>query len=702
MATQLDFKGIIKAYPYIKPSIASSTVPQPVASPEALPILNSPQQMFLAQDLANASHSLDVDTANLKKFVNQIPTDVSELGGGIFKDLFNFDDEATKAGQDSIGKDTWNVLSESVNLGVPVWLKNLVGTEEKPGPLKKTLKTLGTITDILGKVLTILSLFVEGFNSFSMLMKSIITLVQEQIKKFADEALKAGVYITMIAPEAFFEKPTSNNRMEKFLRSYGGYQAFLGQLNAMLHNKSDKNAPPFTSNLSYMGGAIVLIDSTTLDEIWSALKTLGGMFTFAKLFGLHFEPPAPSNLTGSCAFKVVGEAQTFGVKLEWDNPFIASTFVLSRSRVQGGQKSFQPYFPDSLLDDKKTKQPGLITVTKAWLSSIGSSWTSKTKYTAAERRAQAQKNNKDIAVGAPLLFPEKLVTAYIDPSFNKGKSKVVVGGVDHTVTYFDSDIKLYKGKAYLLKTGKTDPLAGANSSQELNEAQFALNVYEPVSQLFYVVQSSTAMLLKGPFSQETSVIIKTCNDSYNATEVVEQANGRFTIFSTTGMRGALKLNTWSVYQVNLMVPWIPEIVKFFDKILNTLKGGTANASDAFIAFVNQLIDKVNTYIQLVNVIAYLISMLQNFAFGPSFAFLNLPPKQGGVDVLMERIRRAKLPPLTEEERKMGVPERAFSGPDGITIGLVILYGAGGDEASQKIIGLTETAIGFIANLFKKK
>jgi hypothetical protein len=146
----------------------------------------------------------------------------------------------------------------------------------------------------------------------------------------------------------------------------------------------------------------------------------------------------------------------------------------------------------------------------------------------------------------------------------------------------------------------------------------------------------------------------------NANQVIEHPNGALE-YAMPGWQG---LGKWSSIQPFKLIPGIPVAVDMLKKMLQSLGGMSKNASKSFVDFINNLKVKVEYYINLLQVIADLINLILelNSSYA-SIATLEITPQQGGVDNFADRIFRSKPP-----------DGHTFSGVNGITMGIVMLYG----------------------------
>ena len=358
--------------------------------------------------------------------------------------------------------------------------------------LNQALKGLNALVKVLTKVLQIVQLFISGFNSFSKLILAAINYTQTQIDNYATDVLKFGVYLNIIAPPAFYSKnPLDTNTSSQ---SRGGFDGFITRLRQSLNDHSDPLRPTF-NNTSVVGGLVILLDTESLDEVYTGLKQLMSVFNFIPKFGLHTTPPSPKNIQGHCGFfQKLGETtQTYGIQLQWDQNYMSTNFLVYRSRTPQPSILYdQPYVPDTMMDNKDTGQPGLITVFKDLIA--------------------------DIFSGEKFQLPVRDKTTYQDPSFNNGDPVVVANNfVSTTLSYVDTDISLENNVAMvpeLKLDGKGNPTGVTGN-------------LIPVTTLYYIIQSSdVTTLIKGPFSQVVTVPIKTCNDGFNTADIIIQPNSK--------------------------------------------------------------------------------------------------------------------------------------------------------------------------------
>lgn len=587
---QVDLKAKLKAFPYIAPAIAAAAA---AAQKEA--------------------RDLDSFVSDLESFSSRIPTDISQLIG-----------PNASPGAGVAGEDEWN------RMGVPIddklgWVSDITGSMET------AFKGLDKVITILSKILRIIELFNSTFNSFSKLFASVIDFAQSKIDEFAG-SLNDGVFASVFAPPALLRKSAGNVDSKHQLR--GGFQGFISRFENSLQNTKDDNRPTFSTN-AYVGGMVVMVDTESIDELWTGLQQLASMFDFMQLLPINLSPPPPTNVRGFCGYFVDPAElkkrrsdrdltkKKFGVRLEWDSSFTSSAYHVYRSRIPGGRRSREEFIPTYMVDNKETGEPGLLSVTFDLLSAI--------------------ENGKETIV-----LPERIVNVYNDPDFNKGEPVTVPSppGLT-TLKYIDTEIK-------------TKPLGDTGIDYAYIEED---GKEVPLTNYYYMIRSCGVLgRPEGPNSTEANVAIKTCNDNYNTADVIAHSEGHFEFLSI----GAGKLNNWSSIQISGMVPWYQEIIGILSKFLDTLRGTLTDASSAFSDFLDHMISRIRMYRNILSLVTWLIEQFKKFIFGPSLAILNLPPVFGGMPVFTARVKQAQ------------VPETAgggFSGPNGITVAIVLVYGA---------------------------
>jgi hypothetical protein len=578
---------------------------------------NAPAVTSAAQEAQEEASAIDDFISDLEESSSNIPTDISQIIG-----------PNVSPGAGVAGTDEWNRMAIPIDSKLG-WVTGITSGMES------AFKALDKIATLLSKILKILELFNSSFNSFSKLFVSVINFAQNKIDEMS-QSLTAGVYANVIAPPALLRKSAGDINSRNQLR--GGFQGFISRFESSLHNTKDDNRPTFSIN-AYVGGLVIVVDTESIDRVWTGLQQLAAMFDFMKLFPINLSPPPPTNLRGYCGYfldpaeleKPRAERdlnnKKFGVQIEWDNSFVSSAYNVYRSRFTGGEAVEVPYGPSTLTDDPETGEPGLLTVVADSFSAMKS--------------------------GRPVITPMKTEYVYADPDFNDKKPVKVAAPLTFspTLKYTDTDIK-------------TEPVTG---QEDITYAYIEEDgVHVPITNYYYMIRATGITTIKeGPNSQELNVAIKTCNDNYNIADVIAHPQGRFEFLAV----GAGKLNNWSSIQISAMVPWYIEIIDMLSGFLASLGGTVTDASDAFSDFLDHMISRIRMYGDILSLITWTIEQFKTFIFGPSLALLNLPPVKGGMPVFVERVKQAEVP-----EGSQG-----FSGPNGITVGIVLVYGASGAQ-----------------------
>ena len=490
----------------------------------------------------------------------------------------------------------------------------------------KALSGLDKVIKFLTPILSLLELYVSSFNSFSAALKTAINAVQKFIKKQEETLGNEGIYMNVIIPPAFLALAKGNFKIARMYS--GGFQGFLGRLQTSLHDQSDTRRPDFPSREDIVGGAILLVDTDSISKFfktWKALTDLLGEELFTP-------PPPPRNIRGRSGYFQDGEGKVkFGIQLDWDAPVLPSdSFQISRSYIPGGEVK--------LVDDIPTNIKDLIKVISTML---------------ATHKAE---------------FPKKLERVYSDDDFNLGKVEnafaaltaktkgpvtVLADFVTGGGSYIDYDIPGFTGSGEYVRKGT-----------ELD----ALHPFSPNhDRYYYVIKSSTVGILGAP-SRETRVSVRVCDNSFITANVIEHVDGSYEMLSD----GFSALNKWSSKRIKNVAPWVVASLKFLNKLLENLKGKVKDSSDSFTNFVEQLAKSIENFLTLLKIIQTFIYLLQQFIIDSSAAFLWVPPDKGGSDGFVQRVRNAKLRP----------GQTPFSGPSGITAGVVYMFGYSGSSLTK--------------------
>jgi len=575
---------------------------------------------YVAPAIVNAVTEAQEKASDIDKLIS----DLEESSSNIPTDISQIIGQGATPGAGVVGEDEWNRLAvptDSVD-----WISGITDG------LEKAFTALDKVTTIIQKVMRVIELFNSSFKSFSSLFVSVIDFAQSKIDEFSG-SLQEGVYASVFAPPALLNKSSGDVNSRHELR--GGFPGFLSRFESSIHNTKDDNRPTFTT-ASYVGGMVILVDTESIDKMWEGLQQLAAMFDFMQLLPINLSPPPPTNLRGFCGYfldpaesELPKEERNkkFGVQIEWDNSFTSTAYHVYRSRVTGGTTTKEEFVPTSLVDNQETGEPGLLSVTADLLASI--------------------KRGKDT-----VKWPERIVNNYEDPDFNGGEPAKVIALPNLTsLKYIDTDIL-------------TEPIPDSGIEFAYIKEKDGTKV--PFTNYYYMIRAcGLTGVPEGPNSQELNVAIKTCNDNYNIADVIQHPEGRFEFLSV----GAGKLNNWSSVRISGMIPWYVEIIEILSGFLDTLRGTVTDASDAFSGFMDQMTARIKMYRNILSVITMLIEQFKKFFFGPSLALLNLPPEKGGMPVFVERVKQAQVPEGSE----------GFSGPDGITVGIVLVYGGGALE-----------------------
>lgn len=613
---QIDVKAQLKAFPYVSP-------PSPAA------------------EAAASQSAIDQLISALEAGSSQIPDDISDLlGPGSIPVA-------------AIGQDEW----QRVSMADTSWVEDITK------PLEKSLEAIDKIVVALSKILRVIELFTSTFNSFSKLIISAIELAQNKLNEFGLDTMGFGVHANVLVPPALMKL---FGDVDSTLQLRGGFPGFITRLESSVNNVQDDNRPTFTTN-DYVGGLVVVLDTESLDTMWGGLKQLASMFDFMQLFKLNLSPPPPTNLNGfSGRFSTDEEGETevqdetsrarevsgedakewkFGVQIEWDQTYTASGFNIYRSRIPGGTTQLVSYVPTSLVDNKETGDPGLLTLLGDWLLNI---------------RAKES-----------VILPEREEQIYEDPDFPG--PVFVSAGLGSRLKYVDTN----------MSTKVLNPEAPIDEQIEIPVYIDEVGIEVPVINYYYMIRACNENGAgEGSNSKELSVAIKTCNDSFSIADLIQHPNGRFEFFSI----GYGKINNWSSIKLTTMIPWFKEIVKILNGFLDTLKGMTTNASDSFMDFLDQIQSKVQMYTNILGALSFFITQLKNFVLGPSVAFLNVDPVKGGMPVFLQRVKNAQVP-----------DGESFSGSNGITVGIVLVYGASASRVAQ--LAVMKIAFEFVYSLF---
>ena len=199
---------------------------------------------------------------------------------------------------------------------------------------------------------------------------------------------------------------------------------------------------------------------------------------------------------------------------------------------------------------------------------------------------------------------------------------------------------------------------------------------------FYVIQSGVGDAnfgIWGPYSPQVSVPMSpACIDENQAAMVRYQDGSGITRygFIRSGWPGFGK---WA--SVKIKIPFLEDFAKIFSNVLESIAGMTDNVSSSFSAFLKSIKDKIDYYINMVEALIAIIQSIQALELAGRVAYLYLQIQEGGTRGFMSRLRAAQ--PI----------EGGFSGPSGITAGMVFVTGVPAfdltvDEESEAAYGAT--------------
>jgi hypothetical protein len=227
-------------------------------------------------------------------------------------------------------------------------------------------------------------------------------------------------------------------------------------------------------------------------------------------------------------------------------------------------------------------------------------------------------------------WPKKYVYEYNDSEFNGGSPKtistdLVTGGGE----FIDYDVSTVSSKQY-----------------------------------YYVVQSGSSLgsFTMSAYSPECMVPAYPTNCiSSDMAAVVEHSDGEIELLSV----GTGALGQWSAVKTKAVVPFLPAIIDLLNGLVNSLVGGLKTNTKSFSDFLKGIQAKIKKYRDYLDAVNTMLQSLENiFSGAPSVYLLNIPAAPGGVRGFLSRIVLATPPP------------GGFTGPEGLTMGIVLLYGEG--------------------------
>lgn len=514
-------------------------------------------------------------------------------------------------------------------------------------PLNSMVNTLGSLVKVLQAVLKVIEMYLSDFSSMSKILASLIPVIDNMLESFVKNIATAGVYMNIVnVPALNFSSAGS------FIKSnfnMGGYQGFLSRLQVSFDNTSDGRRPAFGAS-AVVGGFIVLVDAESVQDFFKALQQLSRAFN--QLQGMNVSPPSPRNFKGRPGFfpkpGLENKGKLFyGIKLDWDKPAgFTFTYALSRSQTRGGVPETVDLAPSGLMGKN-----GLFPIVK-----------------------------KILATGHPYTWPKTTVKVYNDKDFNGGSAVGVTASINGGGTYIDflDD--------YIDSSGKLKADAPAQLSYVVQSITLAVPSPEDLAQRIVGV---------GPRSHEATIALKTCVETLPPP--ILHREGFFEFMEP----GLAPLGQWSSFEVGLMLPYVTELVGILENFVNQFGGMAASASDSFVQFGRQIVQKIEDYIGIVNIISKLITELESFIIGANVSWLYVPPAAGGTAAFMTRVKNAIVPPkivtipvLDEYGQQVmnldGTPQETtttvgFSGPSGLSSGIVMMFGAGANATqAQKL------------------
>jgi len=478
--------------------------------------------------------------------------------------------------------------------------------------VEKVVGALNAVNKILTPALKLLELFLSATGSWAKALVSVINALQAELNKYI--TVTAGMYINLLVPPSFMKIGQDVTALANL--SSGGFDGFISRLKTSAKDPNDENRPPFDNPLDVVGGFVILVDSETLDKVYASLEQLSSFFNVFEPFGITLSPPPPRNIRGYSGYFTVGNETKFGIKLEWDRPTSpAISFRVSRSSISGGELTEVADIPKKL-----GGKDGLIATIAKMFRTKSFKWPTITKAVYNDFSATVIRNSK----GGGEYYD-------FDIPGEEKEMDTVIGGVPGKFKYIYPD-----------------------------------NLY-----YYYVIESMFLDNTVGEPSTEKKIVVKNCDDTEATANVVEHSDGSFEYLS---LDGALIENRWQSAEVNAFIPYLPQLIDKLNDMLNSFKGGTNDASDAFSDLIRDIQAKINDYITIVAILQKLITQLSKFIIGPSVAWLWVPPEEGGMLNFINRIEDAKLPEGQE----------SFSGPNGTSIGLVGVFGYESLKASPAL------------------
>jgi len=494
--------------------------------------------------------------------------------------------------------------------------------------VSKAVEKLNSVMGIVNAVLKVVELFINATGSWSKLISALIDQAQNQLNRLANS--KAGFYMNLIVPPSFLKE--SQVKFPIADMASGGFQGFMERLRNSVDDPTDPHRPTYYNKGDTVGGFVILIDSETLDNVYTALTQLAKLFEFSNLFGITLSPPPPRNVRGYSGYfpnPKTGEYD-FGISLDWDAPTTpAASFKVYRDINTGGTETEVEVAPTEL-----GGKDGLIQTVKRMLSTYQTAW------------------------------PKQKMRVYADSSFKPVEVKRNIRGGG---SYIDFNMP-----------GKKVATAATIGGIPLPY------IFEPdVLNYYYVVTSKG--VTEGKPSTECHVVCKTCDDTENNVKLIQHESGAHEVLSPDG---SILQNRWfASIQTNLFLPYLPEAIALLSDLLENIKGGFGDSSSAFLDFVKDLKSKIENLVSIIIILQKLVAELTKFVVGPSAAFLWLPPEEGGIRNFLNRIQTAK---LLEGQEEFSGPSGTSVGYVGV-YGYSIVGLTAAEAAALKAIKGPETA-----------
>jgi len=477
--------------------------------------------------------------------------------------------------------------------------------------LGKTIGALQKVTDFLTPILKLLQLFIGAFASFSAILSALIDFVQMAVNEWAKDMMGAGVFLNVIVPPGLMKN--FQGSVASGFMSTGGFNGFINRIGVSLRNTADPNRPVFSENAE-VGGFIILVDSESPASFFGSMKQLGNLFDFMNLLPINTEPPPPTNIQGLYGIYKSHENKNgkLGIEVKWDAPPLRvspMSYRISRSQIQNGVAVVTNPAPTKL-----GGPDGFIHAVRVRLASF---FSKPRPNTAVDPNATKRGE-----------WPPVYVQEYKDPEFNGGKPKVV----------------------------KANPVTGGGSFIDYDMP--ARKTY----QLYYVVEAGFGTAedgIWGPRTPELQVPMPSDCIPPEMAAVIQHERGALEFVSV----GLGALGSWSSISLKMVIPFMPMLLEMFNKLLNILKGMLSTGSSAFADFINALIEKIEYYAEIVEILNAIVTQIKRISLDQSVAFLYVPADDGGVSGFMTRLKAAKQ------------PSGGFTGPNGMTAGIVFMFGA---------------------------